>query len=93
MLPLSITGAVAMSHSSLAGGEATFSSGEDWFIYKYDRQSAGLAGLAFDEGTFSVLGYVTRGMDLVEKLDTGDRLVSATVVAGADKLVRTGAAG
>jgi len=27
-----------------------------WFIFKYDKQASGLAGLAFDEGLFGVFG-------------------------------------
>lgn len=56
MLPLSITGAVAMG--ALPDTES-YVSGDGWFVYKFDKQQAGLAGLAFDEGRFGVFGYVT----------------------------------
>jgi peptidylprolyl isomerase len=70
-----------------------FASGDEWFIFKFDKQQAGLAGLSFDEGRFGVFGYVTGGMDaVVGKLQSGDVLVSAKIVAGADKLVRPAAA-
>jgi cyclophilin family peptidyl-prolyl cis-trans isomerase len=48
---------------------------------------AGLAGLAFDEGQFGVFGYVTSGLDVISKLQSGDVITKATVVAGADKLL------
>lgn len=48
---------------------------------------AGLSGLSFDEGTFGVFGYVTSGMDNVAKLQTGDVIRSAKLVAGKERLV------
>ena len=32
---------------------------DEFFIYKFSREQAGLSGLAFDEGQFGVFGYVT----------------------------------
>ena len=32
---------------------------DEFFIYKFSREQAGLSGLAFDEGTFGVFGFVT----------------------------------
>lgn len=62
-------------------------------MFKFDKQQAGLSGLAFDEGTFGVFGYVTEGMDeVMSKLQPGDVIVSARIVAGADKLQRPGLA-
>ncbi|WIA35054.1 hypothetical protein OEZ86_003543 [Tetradesmus obliquus] len=85
VLPLSIAGAVSMTH--LPDTES-FLSGDEWFIYKFDKQQAGLSGLSFDEGTFGVFGYVTDGMAVVTKLQTGDTIVSAKVVSGLERLVR-----
>ncbi|KXZ48859.1 hypothetical protein GPECTOR_25g444 [Gonium pectorale] len=84
VLPLSISG--ALTFARLPGSDS-FLSGSDWFIYKFDKQQAGLAGLAFDEGTFGVFGYVTDGMEAVARLEPGDVIVGAKVVSGADKLV------
>jgi peptidylprolyl isomerase len=68
--------------------EDGYRSGEEFFIYKFDPTQAGLAGLSFDEGEFAVLGYVTAGMeDVVAKLSTGDRIVEAKLVSGADRLI------
>eukprot|EP00195_Chlamydomonas_chlamydogama_P006999 CAMPEP_0202892210 /NCGR_PEP_ID=MMETSP1392-20130828/1989_1 /ASSEMBLY_ACC=CAM_ASM_000868 /TAXON_ID=225041 /ORGANISM="Chlamydomonas chlamydogama, Strain SAG 11-48b" /LENGTH=381 /DNA_ID=CAMNT_0049576099 /DNA_START=237 /DNA_END=1383 /DNA_ORIENTATION=+ len=85
VLPLSITGAVSMTH---VPGTESYASGDEWFVYKFDKQQAGLAGLAFDEGTFGVFGYVTEGMDVMSKLQSGDVIVKAKVISGAEKLVR-----
>jgi hypothetical protein len=41
VLPLSIAGAASMTH--LPDTES-FLSGDEWFIYKFDKQQAGLSG-------------------------------------------------
>jgi hypothetical protein len=41
VLPLSIAGAVSMTH--LPDTES-FLSGDEWFIFKFDKQQAGLSG-------------------------------------------------
>jgi cyclophilin family peptidyl-prolyl cis-trans isomerase len=84
VLPLSISGAVAMTH---VAGTDSFVSGQEWFVFKFDKQQAGLGGLSFDEGTFGVFAYVTKGLDVVGSLRNGDSVVEAQVVAGLDKLV------
>jgi cyclophilin family peptidyl-prolyl cis-trans isomerase len=63
-------------------------SGDQFFIFKFSPEQAGLSGLAFDEGEFGVFGYVTSGMDeVVAKLDTGDKILSASLVSGAERLI------
>ncbi|KAL4534491.1 hypothetical protein Ndes2526A_g05386 [Nannochloris sp. 'desiccata'] len=52
VLPLSIYGAAAMTHLPGADASVGFVSSRQFFIYKYERQSSGLAGLSFDEGAF-----------------------------------------
>ncbi|KAG1680580.1 hypothetical protein FOA52_015027 [Chlamydomonas sp. UWO 241] len=89
VLPLSIYGALSMAHVAGTDGLA---SGDEWFIFKFEKQQAGLSGLAFDEGTFGVFGYVTDGLDVVKALGNGDVIVRAELVSGLDKLVRPGAA-
>lgn len=44
--------------------------------------------MAFDEGTFSVLGYVTKGLPNFNRLQRGDKLASVEVLYGGDLLVR-----
>jgi cyclophilin family peptidyl-prolyl cis-trans isomerase len=85
VLPLSISGALAMAHIP---GSDSFVSGEEWFIYRYDKAASGLGGLAFDEGTFGVFGYITKGFDVLNNLQTGDVIVSMKVVEGQERLVR-----
>ena len=84
VLPMSVYGAVAMAHSPT---NAYASSSDAFFIYKFDRQNmGGLGGLSFDEGQFTVVGYVTDGAELLAQLDSGDKLVSSRLVEGRDKL-------
>lgn len=89
VLPLSITGAVAMAHAQ--DNEATsdgYVAADQFFIMKFDKQQAGLSGLAFDEGRFGVFGYITKGMELLPQLQSGDIIVSAKILSGADRLVQ-----
>ena len=55
VLPLSVYGAVAMSR----GPEGNDSDGTSFFLYRYARRTAGLGGLAFEEGSYSVCGRST----------------------------------
>ena len=52
---------VAMAHAP--ADEAPLPDGysvsDEFFMYKFSKEQAGLSGLAFDEGIFSVFGYVT----------------------------------
>ncbi|KAG2432024.1 hypothetical protein HYH02_013094 [Chlamydomonas schloesseri] len=85
VLPLSISGAVTFAR--LPSTES-YLSGTDWFVYKFDKQQAGLGGLAFDEGQFGVFGYVTEGLEgVLPRLAPGDVIVQAKIISGGDKLV------
>lgn len=87
-LPLSIYGAVAMARLPASGDNlAGYVSDTQFFIYKYERQASGLAGLAFDEGQFPVFGYVTDGVDMLSQISDDDVVVRVKVVSGLDKLV------
>uniref|UniRef100_A0A7N0SXT3 PPIase cyclophilin-type domain-containing protein n=1 Tax=Kalanchoe fedtschenkoi TaxID=63787 RepID=A0A7N0SXT3_KALFE len=55
VLPLSVYGSVAMAHSEVSD---EYSSPDQFFFYLYDKSYSGLGGLSFDEGQFSVFGYV-----------------------------------
>jgi cyclophilin family peptidyl-prolyl cis-trans isomerase len=87
VLPLSIYGATAMTHLPGADASVGFVSSQQFFIYKYERQSSGLAGLSFDEGAFGVFGYITGDVDQLYRIENGDTLVSAKLISGKDKLV------
>jgi peptidyl-prolyl cis-trans isomerase B (cyclophilin B) len=45
-----------------------------------------LADLEFLDGSYAVFGYVTDGMNVVDKIQQGDRIDSAKVVKGAENL-------
>ena len=63
-----------------------------FFVYKFDKRSAGLGGLAFEEGEFSVFGYVVNAEEegFLAQLATGDVIVKAKVVSGLDRLQNGG---
>ncbi|MBX2865887.1 MAG: peptidylprolyl isomerase [Leptolyngbyaceae cyanobacterium MAG.088] len=46
-----------------------------------------LADLPFLDGSYAVFGYVTEGLDVVDAIQQGDVIESATVVEGMDNLV------
>lgn len=48
---------------------------------------AGLGGLSFDEGQFSVFGYTTVGREILSEIRTGDVVRSAKLIGGSDRLV------
>lgn len=45
-----------------------------------------LSDLAFLDGDYAVFGYVTNGMETVDRIKQGDRISSAKVVSGQEKL-------
>ncbi|MBE9013729.1 peptidylprolyl isomerase, partial [Pseudanabaenaceae cyanobacterium LEGE 13415] len=45
-----------------------------------------LADLQFLDGDYAVFGYVTQGMETVDKIQAGDRIESATVTKGIENL-------
>lgn len=45
-----------------------------------------LAELPFLDGSYAVFGYVTQGMDVVDKIQQGDRIESAKVTQGIENL-------
>lgn len=52
---------VAMAHAPVDEAPIPdgYSVSDEFFIYKFSKEQAGLSGLAFDEGIFGVFGYVT----------------------------------
>ncbi|GAB2277890.1 cytochrome P450 monooxygenase 37 [Dionaea muscipula] len=84
VLPLSVYGAVAMAHSEVS---EEFSSPNQFFFYLYDKRNAGLGGISFDEGQFSVFGYTTIGKDVLAQIKTGDVIKSAKLIDGRDRLI------
>ncbi|XP_044485236.1 peptidyl-prolyl cis-trans isomerase CYP37, chloroplastic isoform X4 [Mangifera indica] len=84
VLPLSVYGAVAMAHSEVSD---EYSAPYQFFFYLYDKRNAGLGGLSFDEGQFSVLGYTTVGREILPQIKTGDVIQTAKLIEGKDRLV------
>lgn len=72
-------GAVAMARSA-----APNSASSQFYIT--------LADVNFLDGNYAVFGQVTSGMDVVDKIQQGDVIESATVVEGAENLVNGGSA-
>lgn len=44
------------------------------------------------EGEYGVFGFATKGLGVLPRIHDGDRIASARIVEGADKLVRPAAA-
>jgi len=80
-IPLSINGSVAMAKSTDGQSDK-----EQFFVYLFDKRSAGLGGLSFEEGEFSVFGYVTKGEEYLGSIGTDAVITSAKVTSGGDKL-------
>ena len=90
VLPLSIYGSVALARPAGSSDISSVSSGS-FFIYLFDPQQAGLAGLSFDEGLYGTLGYVTDGQEVLRQgaravAEAGDASVACTA-QGADGAV------
>lgn len=66
-------GAVAMARSQMPD-----SASSQFYI--------ALADLPFLDGSYAVFGYVTEGMDVVDGIEQGDVIESATVVSGLENL-------
>ncbi|CAN6691149.1 unnamed protein product [Malus baccata var. baccata] len=77
ILPLSVYGAVAMAHSEVS---EEYSSPYQFFFHLYGKRYAGLGGLSFDEGEFSVFG------EILSQIKSGDVIRSAKLVEGQDCL-------
>ncbi|KAL3849402.1 hypothetical protein ACJIZ3_011284 [Penstemon smallii] len=84
VLPLSVYGAVVMAHSEVSD---EYSSPNQFFFYLYDKRNAGLGGLSFDEGQFSVFGYTTMGRETLSEIKSGDVIRYAKLIQGQDRLV------
>ncbi|MBW4601470.1 MAG: peptidylprolyl isomerase [Calothrix sp. FI2-JRJ7] len=70
-------GAVAMARSQMPNS----ASSQFYFA---------LADLGFLDGSYAVFGYVTDGMDIVDKIQQGDRIDDAKVTQGAENLKNGG---
>lgn len=82
VLPFSAYGALAMARPETEpnGGSSQFF----FFLFEPELTPAGRNLL---DGRYSVFGYLTNGKEVLEKLNAGDKIVSAKVIRGAENLV------
>ncbi|MEW5861699.1 MAG: peptidylprolyl isomerase [Cyanobacteriota bacterium] len=87
VLPFSAYGALAMARPETEpnGGSSQFF----FFLFEPELTPAGRNLL---DGRYSVFGYLTKGKEVLEKLNAGDKVVSAKVIQGAENLVQPQAA-
>lgn len=83
VLPFSAYGAVAMARP-----EADPNGGSSQFFFLLYEPELTPAGRNLLDGRYTVFGYVTEGKEVLEKLRAGDKVVSAKVVEGAERLVQ-----
>jgi peptidyl-prolyl cis-trans isomerase B (cyclophilin B) len=70
-------GAVAMARSQLPD-----SASSQFYV--------ALTDLSFLDGSYAVFGYVTKGMETIDKIQQGDRIESMKVVKGGESLKKAG---
>lgn len=82
-LPFNAYGAIALARPDTDpnGGSSQF------FFFKFDSELTP-PGFNLMDGRYSVFGYVIQGKETLEKLTDKDKIISATVLEGADHLVR-----
>ena len=83
VLPFNAFGTVAMARSDFAPNDAS----SQFFILLKEAELTP-SGLNLLDGNYSVIGYITDNVELLEKADVGDTIVSAKIVTGKDALVR-----
>lgn len=81
-LPFSAYGTVALARpqGDVNGGSSQI------FFFLFDSELTP-PGFNLLDGRYSVLGYVVEGQEIFEKIKPGDRVLSASTVAGLDNLV------
>jgi len=80
-LPFSVYGTVAMARSEDDANDAS----SQFFFLLFDPELT-TAGRNLMDGRFSTFGYVVEGNDLLQNVEVGDRIISATVTDGLDNL-------
>ncbi|MFB6275706.1 MAG: peptidylprolyl isomerase [Halothece sp.] len=87
VLPFSADGAVAIARPSSDpnGGSSQF------FFFKFDSELTP-PGNNFMDGRYAVFGYTIEGEEILEDIQEGDKIISASVVNGIQNLERPNAA-
>ncbi|GAB4214139.1 MAG: peptidylprolyl isomerase [Synechococcales cyanobacterium] len=80
ILPFSARGTVAM-----ARGEDPNSASSQFFIFLAEADLTP-AGLNLIDGRYAVFGYITQGIEVLDQLKLGDKILNATLIQGADHL-------
>jgi peptidylprolyl isomerase len=82
-LPFNAYGAVALARpqNNNNGGSSQF------FFFKWDRELTP-PGFNLMDGQYAVFGYVTEGAKNLDKLQEGDKIISAKVIQGMENLVQ-----
>jgi peptidylprolyl isomerase len=82
VLPFSAYGALALARP----GENPNGGSSQFFFFLFEPELTP-AGANLLDGRYAIFGFVTEGKEVLEKLKEGDKIVSARVVDGLDKLV------
>jgi len=88
VLPFSAYGAVAMARP----GDEPNGGSSQFFFFKFNSELTP-PGFNVMDGRYAVFGYVVEGKNVLDKLELGDIIESATVVQGAENLVEPDVAG
>jgi len=88
VLPFSAYGAVAMARP----GDEPNGGSSQFFFFKFNSELTP-PGFNVMDGRYAVFGYVVEGKDVLDKLELGDIIESATVVQGAENLIEPDVAG
>ncbi|MEN9205814.1 MAG: peptidylprolyl isomerase [Thermostichales cyanobacterium SZTDM-1c_bins_54] len=80
VLPFSARGTVAM-----ARGEDPNSASSQFFIFLAEPDLTP-AGLNLIDGRYAVFGYITTGIETLDKLKLGDKILSAQLISGQEHL-------
>ncbi len=82
-LPFAAKGAIAMARYS---SEANSASSQ--FFFSMANPDVTPAGLNLLDGRYAVFGYTTAGVEYLDKIHEGDRILRATVTSGLERLVQ-----
>jgi peptidylprolyl isomerase len=82
-LPFSAYGTLALARP----GDDPNGGSSQAFFFLFDNELTP-PGFNLLDGRYSVFGYVVDGEDVLRQLQTGDRVISAKVVAGAENLLQ-----
>jgi peptidylprolyl isomerase len=83
LLPFNAYGALALARP----GDDPNGGSSQFFFFKFDTEMTP-PGFNLMDGRYSVFGYLVEGKDILGKLTTEDKIISAKVIQGANNLVK-----